>query len=51
MIAPRCFQEPWVRKQAAALNARDLRTLEKNILALELVSRLRRSGLEFVENA
>ena len=48
MIAPRCFQEPWVRKQAAALNARDLRTLEKNILALELVSRLRRSGLEFV---
>jgi len=48
MISPRCFEEPWIREQAAALRARDLRTLEKNILALELVSRLRRGGLDFI---
>jgi hypothetical protein len=48
MISPRCFEETWIREQAAALRARDLRTLEKNILALELVSRLRREGLEFI---
>jgi len=48
MISPRCFEESWIREQAAALRARDLRTLEKNILALELVSRLRREGLDFI---
>jgi hypothetical protein len=48
MISPRCFEEAWIREQAAALRARDLRTLEKNILALELVSRLRREGLDFI---
>jgi hypothetical protein len=48
MISPRCFEEAWIREQAAALRARDLRTLEKNILAMELVSRLRRKGLEFI---
>lgn len=48
MILPRCFEESWIREQAAALRARDLRTLEKNILALELVSRLRREGLDFI---
>lgn len=48
MILHRCFEEAWIREQAAALRARDLRTLEKNILALELVSRLRREGLEFI---
>jgi hypothetical protein len=48
MISPHCFQEVWIREQAAVLRARDLRTLEKNILALELVSRLRREGLEFI---
>jgi hypothetical protein len=48
MISPRCFEVVWIREQAAALQARDLRTLEKNILALELVSRLRREGLEFI---
>ena len=48
MISTRCFQATWIREQAAALRARDLRTLEKNILALELVSRLRREGLEFI---
>ena len=48
MISPRCFKEAWIREQAAALRARDLRTLEKNIVALELVSRLRREGLEFI---
>lgn len=48
MISPRCFEEAWIREQAAALKARDLRTLEKNILALELVSRLQRGGLEFI---
>lgn len=48
MIAPHCFEEAWIREQAELLRARDLRTLEKNILALELVSRLRREGLEFI---
>jgi hypothetical protein len=48
MISPRCFEESWIREQAAALRARDLRTLEKNILALELVSRLQREGLDFI---
>ena len=48
MISPRCFEEAWIREQAAVLRARDLRTLEKNILAMELVSRLRRGGLEFI---
>jgi len=48
MISPRCFEEAWIRRQAASLRALDLRTLEKNILALELVSRLRREGLEFI---
>ena len=51
MISPRCFKEAWIREQAAALRARDLRTLEKNIVALELVSRLRREGLEFIFRA
>ena len=48
MISPRCFEEAWIREQAAALKARDLRTLEKNILAMELVSRLQRAGLDFI---
>lgn len=48
MMAPRCFEAAWIREQAESLRARDLRTLEKNILALELVSRLRREGLEFI---
>jgi hypothetical protein len=48
MIAPRCFEDAWIREHAATLRARDLRTLEKNILAMELVSRLRREGLEFI---
>lgn len=48
MIAPYCFQEAWIQEQAEVLRARDLRTLEKNILALELVSGLRREGLELV---
>lgn len=48
MIAPRCFEAAWIHEQAEVLRARDLRTLEKNILALELVSRLRRDGLEFI---
>lgn len=48
MIAAHCFEEAWIRRQAKLLRARDLRTLEKNILALELVSRLRREGLDFI---
>ncbi|MEX1118448.1 MAG: nucleotidyl transferase AbiEii/AbiGii toxin family protein [Terrimicrobiaceae bacterium] len=50
MISPRCFEEAWIREQAAALRARDLRTLEKSVLAMELVSRLRRGGLDFIFN-
>lgn len=48
MISPRSFEEVWIREQGRALRARDLRTLEKNILALELVSRLKREGLDFI---
>lgn len=48
MISPHCFEEAWIRDQAGALKARDLRTLEKNILALELVGRFRHAGLEFI---
>ncbi len=48
MISPRCFEESWIREQAAVLRARDVQTLEMNILALELVSRLQREGLEFI---
>ena len=48
MISPHCFEEAWIRDQAVALKARDLRTLEKNILALELVGRFRHAGLEFI---
>ena len=48
MISTQCFEEAWIREQATALRARDLRTLEKNILALELISRLRRDGLDFI---
>lgn len=48
MIAPHCFSANWLRKQAAVLRARDVRNFEKCVLALELVSRLSREGLDFV---
>lgn len=48
MIAPECFTFGWLREQAEATKARDPRNLEKCILALELVSRMRRAGLDFL---
>jgi hypothetical protein len=48
MISPTCFSKDWLREQANALQARDVRNLEKCVLALELVGRLKKAGLEFI---
>jgi hypothetical protein len=48
MIAPGCFTSGWIRDHAEELRARDMKTLEKCMLALELVARLRQAGLEFI---
>ena len=48
MISPVCFSRYWLREQADALKARDVRNLEKCVLALELVGRLKKAGLEFI---
>lgn len=48
MIAPHCFTREWLQEQADALKARDLRNLEKCVLALELTGRLEGAGLDFV---
>ena len=48
MISPTCFSKDWLREQANALKARDVRNLEKCVLALELVGRLKKAGLEFI---
>lgn len=48
MIHPKCFRQNWLEEQAAILQARDVRNLEKCILALELVGRLQQAGLEFI---
>jgi len=48
MISPVCFSKEWLREQSNALQARDVRNLEKCVLALELVGRLRKAGLEFI---
>ncbi|MFM8717769.1 MAG: nucleotidyl transferase AbiEii/AbiGii toxin family protein [Spartobacteria bacterium] len=48
MISPVCFSKEWHCAQANALQARDVRNLEKCVLALELVGRLKKAGLEFI---
>jgi len=48
MISPTCFSKDWLREQANALQARDVRNLEKCVLALELVGRLKKAGLDFI---
>ncbi len=48
MISPACFSGEWLHEQANALKARDVRNLEKCVLALELVGRLKKAGLEFI---
>ena len=41
MISPHCFEGTWIRDQAAALRARDLRTLEKKRKRVAFRSRLK----------
>lgn len=48
MISPVCFSKEWLREQAYTIKARDVRNLEKCVLALELVGRLKKAGLEFI---
>lgn len=48
MISPNCFTPEFLRERGKDLQVEDLRTLEKCTLALELVSRLQREGLDFV---
>jgi hypothetical protein len=48
MILPVYFSMDWLRDQSDALKARDVRNLEKCVLALELVGRLKKAGLEFI---
>ena len=48
MISPVCFSKEWLREKGNALQARDVRNLEKCVLALELVGRLKKAGLEFI---
>jgi hypothetical protein len=48
MISPVCFGADWLRDHADAMKARDVKNLEKCVLALELVSRMQRAGLDFI---
>lgn len=48
MISPKCFTLGYLNEQGEALKIADLRNREKCVLALELVSRLQRGGLDFV---
>ena len=48
MILPKCFTPEFLSEQGELLQVRDLRNLEKCTLALELVSRLQRAGLDFI---
>ena len=48
MIAKNCFTLPYLQEQGERLKVSDLRNLEKCILALELTSRLKKGGLEFI---
>lgn len=48
MISPKCFTPEFLSEQGKLLQVGDLRNLEKCTLALELVSRLQREGLDFI---
>ncbi len=48
MILPKCFTPEFLSEQGKLLQVGDLRNLEKCTLALELVSRLQRAGLDFI---
>jgi len=48
VLNPKCFQISHLRDIQAETGAKDLLTLERCVLALELVGRLRQHGLEFV---
>jgi len=48
MISPVCFTGDWLREHAEAMKARDVKNLEKCVLALELVGRMHRAGLDFI---
>ena len=48
MISPKCFTPEFLSERGKILQVEDLRNLEKCTLALELVSRLQREGLDFI---
>ena len=48
MILPKCFTADFLSAQGKILQVEDLRNLEKCTLALELVCRLQRQGLDFI---
>lgn len=48
MISAKCFTPEFLREQGKALQVADVRNLEKCTLALELVCRLQREGLDFI---
>lgn len=48
MISSKCFTGDFLSQQAKILQVQDPRNLEKCVLALELVCRLQREGLDFV---
>jgi hypothetical protein len=48
MISPKCFTPEFLSERGKDLQVEDLRNLEKCTLALELVSRLQRAGLDFI---
>lgn len=48
MLNPRCFTNDWLTTKAEEMAVRDRTTFEKCVLALELVSRMAKEGLDFV---
>jgi hypothetical protein len=48
ILHPKCFTENYLIEIQGGLKARDLGTLEKCVIALELVGRLQQAGLNFI---
>ena len=48
ILHPKCFTEKYLKEIQGGLKARDLGTLEKCVIALELVGRLQQAGLNFI---
>ena len=48
VLNPKCFEVNYLKDMRANTGARDLLMLERCVLALELVGRLRQYGLDFV---